>query len=294
MNVFAVKIVSDDRSGALRRLSSYLSLPDTVRRIAIKLNLCDYRRPETGAVSHPDVVRALLQVLRERYPQAEIFLCENDSSDTIVENMWGYLGLDQVATRYSARCVSLSQEEWIQVPIPGLHFQELEIPKIMTECDLLINHPKLKTHGKTKITCALKNLFGCYRQKNKAPLHQFLDEAIVDINLAIRPHVVIVDADLCVEGNRGPTQGLPKRLGLFIGGRDSVGVDSYCARLMGFKPNAVGHIRKAARAGCGSMRYIIDGDLIGEDLRPYRFQFSQGKFMFMQVARRLLSWSEAR
>lgn len=293
MKVSAVKIVGEDHLGAMHRLFSFLALPETVSRIAIKLNLCDYRMPETGVVSNPAVVAALLQVLREHYPQAEILLCENDASDTLVENIWGYLGLDTVASQYDARCLSLSKEKWVRVPIRGLHFSEVEVPRILKECNLFINHPKLKTHGKTKITCALKNLFGCYHPKDKRPFHKFLDDAIVDINLALCPHVVIVDADLCVEGNRGPTHGLPKKIGLFIGGQDPVAVDAFCARLMGFRPHSVGHIRKATRAEVGSMRYELGGDLVSEDLRTYRFQYSLGKFLLMQLVRRILSWSDA-
>lgn len=278
---------------AMARLINSLELPETARRIAIKLNLCDYRKWETGATSDPRVVGALLKTLRLLYPKAEIFLCENDSTDTLVENLWGYLELDTVAAQYDAKCISLSKGAWVRVPIRGLRSTELEVPALFQECDLLINHPKLKTHGKTKMTCGLKNLFGCYRPKDKRVFHRFLDEAIVDINLAIRPQFVIVDADLCVEGNRGPTQGLPKKLGLFIGGKDQVAVDAFCARLMGFRPNTVGHIRKAARARVGSMLYELAGDLTGEDLPQYRFQYSRSKFLFMQVVRRLLSWSEA-
>src|SRR5262247_3931681 len=122
MKVFAVKICEGDHQHALSRLSSSLSLPDTAHHIGIKLNLCDYRRPETGVVSHPAVVGALLWVLREKYPRAEISLCENDASDTLVENIWGYLGFDQVAAQYNARCISLCREKWVRVPIRGRHF----------------------------------------------------------------------------------------------------------------------------------------------------------------------------
>jgi len=292
--VSVVKCSGEDRLTPMTRLIHLLGLPETAKRIAIKLNLCDYRKWETGATSDPKVVGALLEALRTRYPHAKIFLCENDSTDTLVENLWGYLGIDAVAARYDANCISLSKEAWTRAPVRGLRISELEVPVIFQDCDLFINHPKLKTHGKTRITCGLKNLFGCYRRKDKRPLHHYLDEAIVDINMAIRPHFVIVDADLCVEGNRGPTQGLPKQVGLFIGGRDPVAVDAFCARLMGFWPCTIGHLRKAARAGLGSLAYRLTGDLGPESIRAYRFRFSLSKFLFMGIVRRLLSWSEAR
>src|SRR5438309_1724557 len=107
MKIFTVKIVAADHQSAMRRLVSSLELPASANCIAIKLNLCDYRKPETGAVSHPAVVTALLHVLRECYPHAEIYLCENDSSDTLVENIWGYLGYHKIAAYYDAQCISL-------------------------------------------------------------------------------------------------------------------------------------------------------------------------------------------
>ena len=286
--------VSDDRGAAMARVLGWLDPPRDARSVAIKLNLCDYRKPETGAVSDPAVVDALLEALRERYPQADLVLCENDASDTLVRHMWRYLGLDRVAARHGARCVNLPDSEWVAVPIDGVRAKQVEVPRLLLECDVLVNHPKLKTHGKTKLTCALKNMFGCYRPKDKGPFHRFLDDAIVDINLALRrPHVVVVDGDLCVEGNRGPTQGLPKRLGLFIGGRDPVALDAFAAHVMGFRPRAIGHVRKSARAGLGSLRYAIHGDLAGARLTPYRFQWSGSKFLMMQIARRLVAWSAA-
>lgn len=35
--------------------------------IAIKMNLCDYRRAESGAVTDPVILGALLEALRERH-----------------------------------------------------------------------------------------------------------------------------------------------------------------------------------------------------------------------------------
>src|SRR5947199_7763427 len=104
-NVIAIRIAPEQRLAAMAKLVHLLGLPETAERIAIKLNLCDYRKWETGATSDPKVVGALLEVLRARYPHAEIFLCENDSTDTLVENLWGYLGIDAVAARYDAKCI---------------------------------------------------------------------------------------------------------------------------------------------------------------------------------------------
>jgi uncharacterized protein (DUF362 family) len=282
--------VSGGLRDAAERLLSSLALPVSPCSIGIKLNLCDYRRPETGAVTDPAVLGPVLAGLRRRYPASDIFVFEHDANSTIARNLFAYLGIDRVADEYGVRCVSLADEEWVSKPIPkGVWFKELEVPRILMECDFLINHPKLKTHGRTLMTCALKNMFGCIRPKKKVMFHQHLSEAIVDVNQAIPTHLTIVDANLCVEGNRGPTQGLPKRLGLLYGGSDVVAVDAFGADLMGFGSRRIQHIRLAAAVGLGSMRYQLCGDDLPRRRQDYKFKFSMANFALMQVARRVLA-----
>jgi len=287
--VFVAKIQENDVASAMERLLGWLPLPAQARTVGIKINLCDYRKPETGAVTDPAVLDPLLAGLRRRYPTADIFIYEHDATGTLASNLFGYVGVDTVAARHGVRCVSLADEEWIVKKIPGAHFSELEVPRLLADCDLLINHPKLKTHGLTLMTGGLKNMFACHHLKRKVVYHRrLINEAIVDINLAIPSHLVIMDANLCIEGNRGPTQGLPKRVGLLIGGNDIVAVDAFGASVIGFRPTQVRHIALAARLGLGSLRYQVLGDWDPKQAAAYRFKFSLFNYWLMQLARRLL------
>jgi uncharacterized protein (DUF362 family) len=132
-------------------------------------------------------------------------------------------------------------------------------------------------------------MFGCIRPKKKVQFHRRLAEAIVDINLLIPSHLTVVDANLCLEGNRGPTQGLPKRLGVLFGGSDVVAVDAFGADLMGFGAQHIRHIKLAERAAVGSLAYVVKGEWDRRDAARSRFQFSMVNFRMMQVARRLLT-----
>jgi uncharacterized protein (DUF362 family) len=284
--VHVVRTSEGGVQAGVTRLLAGLPLPPEAQQVALKLNLCDYRRPETGVTSDPEVVGALLAAFRQRYPRARLVLCENDSSAVLVDNVWGYLGLEAVAARHGAECLNLQHDEWRRVPVRGLCFDAIELPALLLDSDLVVNHPKLKTHGRTLMTCALKNLFGCYRPRIKKPFHSFLNQAIVDINLALKPALTVVDAHLCVEGNRGPTQGLPKKLGLLVAGDDPVAVDALCARLIGLRPWMVGHLRLAAQAGVGSLDYQLVGDKLEErDWSGFRWSWS--KYFLMQALRRV-------
>jgi len=288
--VYLVKAVNDDVYGALSKLLGKLQLPAQVKRIGIKINLCDYRRRETGVTTDPLVLEPLLKLLRIRYPATPIFIFENDATGTLADNLFEWLGLDQIAKKYEVDFINLTREEWIPACIDGYCFQEIQIPRILTE-SLIINHPKLKTHGRTKMTCGLKNIYGCYQIKDKNQYHSFLEKAIVDINIPIKSHFTVVDGFLCVEGNRGPTQGFPKKVGVFIGGADIVSVDAFCAKFMGFNPKFVKHIRLAAAKKIGSMKYQLESELNQKEIRKIFFQFNLGKYYLMELFRKVVKLS---
>jgi len=64
-----------------------------------------------------------------------------------------------------------------------------------------------------------------------------------------------------MEGN-GPLNGTPRELGKIVLADDLVAADSTCARLMGFHPERVSHIREGSRfLGNASPAFI---DQIGE------------------------------
>lgn len=280
-------------SDAMERLISYLSpdFPTEAKTICIKPNLCEYRTRETAATTDPLVLDPLLGSLKRRFPNAKFYLIENDATGVNADNVFPFLGLDAVAKKYDAVTANVGREDWTAKSIDGMRFKRVDVPAILQKCDMFVTHPKLKTHGATKITCGLKNQFGLLKPKNKLKYHSFLDEAIVDANIAMKPDLSIVDANICMEGNGGPLNGAPKRLGLLIGGTDVVSVDAFCSKLIGFRPRFVGHIRKAAKMKVGEMGFYARPDFDMGCLKKYRFEFSMFWYYVLKLARKKLARS---
>lgn len=278
-----MKIKSNKLRESMEQLLQCIMLPRKVENIAIKINMCDFRLKETGATSDPLVVDGLLSALRKKYLNSEIFLIENDATTALADVLFNYLGIIEIAKKHRAHTLNLSHDRWMKKEIDGLISKKIEVPMVLTNCDLVITHPKLKTHGITKITCGLKNMFGCLREKKKIKFHKFLDEAIVDANLAFRANLSIVDANICQEGIGGPVYGTPRKLGLLIGGMDIVAVDAFCARLIGFKPWFVGHIRKAARKELGKMNYDLKTNISSNELKTCKLNFSKFEYYFTKL-----------
>jgi uncharacterized protein (DUF362 family) len=261
-------------------------VPADVRLITIKINLCDYRRAESGATTDPVVLGAMLDVLHNRYAGARIVVFENAATSLDVWAAYRLLGFTEMANVHGAELVDVSQAEWIRKPVPhGRFFQELEVPAIVDASDLFINFAKLKTNGLTKMSGCLKNLFGVIRMKRKVILHNRVDDAIVDINKVLRPDLCVVDGVIAHEGIGGPAFGTPKRCDLLVAGLNSVAVDACCAKIMGFRPRTIRHLNLCAKCGLGPLDYHLDTELRGFSYRNYSFKFQFIEYLLRNLLR---------
>ena len=111
--IFLVKINDHDIYTSLKRLIDKLNLPDKIQqnKIGIKINMCDYRRRETGVTTDPLVLDPLLRILRENYPETRIYLFENDATGTLADNLFIWLGLDSIANKYDVEFINLVREK---------------------------------------------------------------------------------------------------------------------------------------------------------------------------------------
>jgi uncharacterized protein (DUF362 family) len=272
-------------------LSGGLDLAQKYDRMIVKINLCDFRDPGTGAITHPLFLDAFLKCLRDAFPSVEIYVVESDATVARPNLFIKWFGFDHILEKWKAKWMNLSQCRTVRRRIEGRYFSEIDVPEIF-ENSFFITLPKLKTSSVTKITCALKNQLGCLPYPDKIKFHKRLDDVIVDANLAFRPNFCLVDGVIGMVGTQGPAFGVPKRMGLVIAGADPVAVDSFCAKILGFNPYFIGHVRKASRAGLGSLRYTVVGDL-AHDLK-IDAEWSYAELMLMKVAQWLRNRSRRR
>jgi uncharacterized protein (DUF362 family) len=231
--------------------------------IVIKINLCDFRLPETGAVTHPIFLEATLNYLRSNFDGLKIFVVESDATSARPDLLIKWLGFEGILKKNDAQYVNLSKVETTKKRIHGRYFQEMDVPEIIENADCFLSMAKLKTAMLTKITCCLKNQFGCIPYSRKIKFHHKLNDVIVDSNLSMKPDFCIVDGIIGMGGTKGPNDGVPLNYGAVISGKDPVAVDSACARILGFHPFFVGHVRKAQESSIGKMKFKVSGESLG-------------------------------
>ncbi len=202
-------------------------------RILLKPNLLVPSRPEDAVTTHPAVFEATIRHLLD----AGALLSFGDSP--------AFGGTEVAARRAGLTAVAEKLgvglevfREGRAVPFPeGRLIKRFEIADQVLEADGLISLPKLKTHALTRLTCAVKNQFGCVPGMRKGEFHAKMSDIrrfaqmLVDLNRLIAPRLAIVDAIVGMEGN-GPRGGDPRAVGLIIASRDMVAADAVAASVI--------------------------------------------------------------
>jgi len=227
------------------------SLDGSIESVAIKPNLCYYWDAATGQTTDPQVVSGVIDFVREKCGEdVDIKVVEADASAMRTKYAFPVLGYEKLAKEKDVELFNLSndnlEEKTVMVGQRELSFQ---VPQLLLNCNLFINVPKLKVMRETKITCAMKNLFGCIGSPRKVVYHKFLDEAIVGINRLLRPHLTIVDG-LVALGR------FSVKLGLIMAGVDTFSIDLVASQILGYKPAKVRFLKIAMKNGIGNPKGI--------------------------------------
>lgn len=222
-------------------------------KIAIKTNLVARMKPETGAVTHPALVSALCRMLTARGASVTVGDSPGGPFTAVwVSNIYNGTGIRAVEETGAKLNGDFSVCE---VSFPeGAAAKRFPFTAWLNEADAVIDFAKLKTHGLTGITCAVKNFFGVIPGTRKPEFHYLYPRVddfcnmLLDLNLYVKPRLTLVDAVLCMEGN-GPTQGTPKHMGALVAADTSFNADLFCAHLIGLDAADAPTIRAAAARG---------------------------------------------
>jgi len=247
-------------------------------QLLLKPNLLVGADPEEVVTTHPSVLEGVAKLFQEG--GATVRFGDSPGMEDPARAAEG-AGLMEAGMRSGADFVDFSPGKGMENS-DGALVSRFPIAQAVHDCDGMINLPKMKTHQLTRITGAVKNLFGCIPGKRKALYHvQFQDPMafstlLVELHLLLRPRLHIMDGVVAMEGN-GPRGGDPKPLHVLILSDDPVAVDATFCRLVGLDPafvptNAIGHRRGLGRFAEDEIAYVGDPleTLIDTDFKVVR------------------------
>ena len=222
--------------------------PKNVKNVVIKPNLCYYQDFSTGQTTDPEFVGAFAEILRSRIPDVRVAVVESDASAMKCKHAFRMLGYESLRDELDVDLVNLSEDvcSTIETSVDGNRIR-LMVPKIIQKADLRVNMPKIKYMiSGCKISCAMKNIFGCNPYPFKFKYHPMLAETIVAVNK-------VMPFDLCLVDGFMASGVEPKKLGLVMAGTDCVTIDAEAARIAGFSPRTIRYLRLAQKESLGRM-----------------------------------------
>jgi uncharacterized protein (DUF362 family) len=225
--------------------------PEKVETIVIKANLCYYWDYSTGETTDPRVISAIIDYLRAKFGEdVDISVAEADASAMKTRHAFKILGYKKLCQEKKVKLVNLAEGE-ITEKQTHVKAKPITLPvnQILLESDLVINVPKLKTHSLVGVTCSFKNMFGAISKPRKFSYHPNLDATIVAINK-------IVKTDICIVDGLITSSKYPKKMGLILAGDDALATDFVAARIAGFNPKSVGHMKLGAEEKVGDVDNI--------------------------------------
>lgn len=249
-----------DLVGSLRR---FVSPSD---RVLLKPNLNDL-----AVFTNISLTESLIQMLMDL--RARPFIAESTFGNAgMTEAIFRQTGYSALAAKYGIDIFNLNRSQPVMVKVPEpLVAESVGLAKEVLEADKIINLPTMKVHYATGITIALKNLKGLLVGGEKRRFHEIgLEDAIVDLNNSVHPHLNIVDALTAME-RMGPRGGDPVDLNLILAGDSAAEVDHVGMSIMGYALDEVRYLKRYLELSkLDPDRIEVVGEKLDEVKRPFK------------------------
>jgi uncharacterized protein (DUF362 family)/Pyruvate/2-oxoacid:ferredoxin oxidoreductase delta subunit len=238
-------------------------------QILLKPNLLAGSTPDELVCPHPSVFRAVARELN----QTGARLVYGDSP--------GFGNAQAIAKRAGIAAAAATEGvEYVDFRTPvtrsfpeGRLIRQFTVAAPAFESDGIISISKLKTHGLTRMTGAIKNTFGCVPGLLKGEFHvrmgttEKFSEMLVDLNRFLRPRLYIMDAVIAMEGN-GPRGGDARRVAALLMSDDPVALDATACRMIALDIDLVPPVRIGDAWGLGHAA-VEAIQILGDDLSTF-------------------------
>ena len=235
------------------------------KKVLLKPNAARLALPGQGVTTHPLVVKATLDYLREMGIN-DLAIGESCIFGVDAHEAFERTGMRELSESERIPLINMDRGNSMEVRIPkGRILHKIRVPAILKGFSFIISIPVMKTHMHTGVTLSIKNMKGLLWRREKAMLHQLrcnprltrgykeLDMAISDMASVLFPHLAIIDGTVGMEG-MGPACGKKKAVGVVVVGTNALSADAVASRIMGFEPESIPHLKLSALKGLGEIK----------------------------------------
>lgn len=249
---------AQSESKALRDAVSHLPWDNFIKSnhtVTITANLVNLNPPEKGVTIGQETLRDLIKLIKERNPKRVVVAAGSGGASTM--QVYKEYGYNRIIEEEGVEFVDLNSGEFIEISLKHDIVRSTKINKLIKETDVLISFTQLKFHEEATMSASIKNMalswppadVHGYPKKSLGiheDLHGFIwamaEEIPIDLSVVSLSPVMI---------GTGPSKGIPIHTGMLIAGMDAVAVDTICARILGFRPQAVNYLFRLIKSGVG-------------------------------------------
>ncbi|MBM4314187.1 MAG: DUF362 domain-containing protein [Deltaproteobacteria bacterium] len=223
--------------------------------VVVKVNALRSCNPDREAiVTHPALVKAVIDTLVTMGP-GRIVVGDSVGTESYGRSrtVFDATGLSEAAGPHY-RNLSLNLKV---VDVEKPFKRKVAVLKDVLDADVYISLAKMKTHGMTMLSGAVKNNYGLLvgAQKSWYHFHSENPEAFAEILIEMyklrKPDLVIMDGILAMEGY-GPCSPEVRWANKVLASTDAVALDSVMGRMVGFRVDEVPYLRLAGELGLGA------------------------------------------
>ncbi len=197
--------------------------------VLLKVNLLRGAAPGDAVTTHPHLVEALAEKIYSL--GAEPLLADSPGgpyNSTLLKRHYRKSGYEKLNAGHLQ--LNYSTESFHQKLPGGFRARGVNLCEFVDRADFIINLPKLKTHGLTLYTGAVKNMFGAVPGLEKAEYHlkfsrpEDFVHMLCDIHQFVSPDLTIMDGITGMEG-AGPGSGAPVNYQALLAAEDGTRLD---------------------------------------------------------------------
>ncbi|MCD6434803.1 MAG: DUF362 domain-containing protein [Clostridiales bacterium] len=257
----------DDLGG----LEEYISPGE---KVLLKVNLLMKKRPEEAVTTHPIFVKALAEILSEF--GADVLVGDSPGgpfNEKALRGIYKSCGYDIVSDKdkniklnYNINQITVHRDDLYLL-------KRIEVIEILEKVDKVISVSKLKTHGMTVFTGAVKNMFGTVPGISKAEYHfkmpkiKDFTNMLVDVCKNADPVLSFMDGIVGMEG-AGPSAGNPIKIGAILVSNSPYHLDVVATKLVGINPMEVPTIERTIERNMVKKDYV-DIEMTGLELNDF-------------------------
>jgi uncharacterized protein (DUF362 family)/NAD-dependent dihydropyrimidine dehydrogenase PreA subunit len=252
--VLVMESTYDACTEAVEQAFSHFPIDMTGKKVAIKTNALKASDPDQQAMAtHYKLVKAVVEKVETLRP-SRIVVGDSVGTESYgnSEYVFRISRQKEAAGPYYRNLNRRMTVVEMQEPFK----RKIALLRDVMEADVYISVPKMKTHGLTMISGAMKNNYGLLAGAQKSWFHYYSGDparfarVIVELFRFRPPDLVIMDGILAMEGY-GPASPETRWVNKILAATDAVALDTVEAKIVGFTVDDIPYLKIARELGLG-------------------------------------------